>query len=81
MKSRRREIMNRPSIILANKMDMFPINDVGLGRREEILYSLSNAAEEVGIVCEKENILGISAGVSGEGLQILSKRLRSVLDK
>ena len=81
MKRRRREIMNRPSIILANKMDMFPINDVGLGRREEILDSLSNAAEEVGIVCEKENILGISAGVSGEGLQILSKRLRSVLDK
>eukprot|EP00956_Cyclotella_meneghiniana_P000657 scaffold709_cov67-Cyclotella_meneghiniana.AAC.9 len=81
MKRRRREIMNRPSIILANKMDLFPKDDVGLGRREEILDQLANTAEEVGIVCEKENILGVSAGVSGEGLQILSKRLRSVLDE
>jgi Obg family GTPase CgtA len=79
MKRRRREIMKRPSLILANKMDLIPQNDAGLGRREELLFQLAAAAEEVGIECEPENILGISAGVSGEGLQVLSKRLRNVL--
>ena len=79
MKRRRREIMNRPSLILANKMDLIPHDDVGLGRRQEILHRLAVAADELGIVCERENILGVSAGVTGEGLQILSKRLRSVL--
>lgn len=79
MKRRRREIMKRPSLILANKMDLIPQNDAGLGRREELLFQLAAVAEEVGIECEQENILGISAGVSGEGLQVLSKRLRNVL--
>ncbi|KAL3783296.1 hypothetical protein HJC23_007965 [Cyclotella cryptica] len=79
MKRRRREIMNRPSLILANKMDLIPKNEVGLGRREELLFHLGNAAEEVGINCEKDNIMGISAGVTGEGLQVLSKQLRNVL--
>lgn len=79
MKRRRREIMKRPSLILANKMDLIPQNDAGLGRREELLHQLAMTAEEVGIVCEDENILGISAGVTGEGLQILSKKLRNIL--
>ena len=79
MKRRRREIMNRPSLILANKMDLIPNDNAGLVRRQEILHRLAMAADELGIVCERENILGISAGVTGEGLQVLSKRLRSVL--
>ena len=79
MKRRRREIMKRPSLILANKMDLIPDHDAGLGRREELFSRLANTAEEIGIVCGKENILGVSAGVTGEGLQILSKKLRSVL--
>jgi Obg family GTPase CgtA len=81
MKRRRREIMSRPSLILANKMDLIPANDANLGRREELLFQLALAAEEVGIVCERDNILGISAGVTGEGLHVLSKQLRSVLNE
>jgi Obg family GTPase CgtA len=76
---RRIEIMNRPSLILANKMDLIPEGDVGMGRREELLFQLGRVADEVGIVCEKDNILGVSAGVSGEGLSVLSKKLRRVL--
>ena len=76
---RRSEIMKRPSLILANKMDLIPQDDIGLGRREEILFQLREAAKEVGIACKEENIFGISAGVSGEGLLVLSKRLRQVV--
>ena len=76
---RRIEIMNRPSLILANKMDLIPEGDVGMGRREEFLFQLGRVADDVGIVCEKDNILGVSAGVSGEGLSVLSKKLRRVL--
>ena len=74
---RRREIMNRPSLILANKMDLF-LED---GRKEELLFQLGEVAEEVGINCEPGDILGVSAGVTGEGLRVLSRRLREVVNK
>jgi len=81
MRRRRKEIMNRPSLILANKMDLIPEVDANIGRREEIIFQLGQAAEEVGIVCDHGDIMGISAGVTGEGLQALSKQLRrTVLD-
>ena len=76
MRRRRKEIMNRPSLILANKMDLIPEVDANMGRREEILFQLSQVAEEVGIVCDRSNVMGISAGVTGEGLRVLSKQLR-----
>lgn len=76
MRRRRREIMNRPSLILANKMDLFPKD---AGRKEELLFQLGKVAEEVGINCKKNDILGVSAGVTGEGLRVLSKRLREVV--
>ena len=79
MRRRRREIMNRPSLILANKMDLIPEEEAGMGRREELLFQLSQAAKEVGIVCDHSDIFAISAGVSGEGLRGLSKRLRQVV--
>lgn len=79
MRRRRREIMNRPSLILANKMDLIPEGDSGMGRREELLFQLSQVAEEVGIACDDSDIIGISAGVSGEGLRVLSKRLRQIV--
>lgn len=79
MRRRRREIMNRPSLILANKMDLIPEIDAGMGRREELLFQLGQAGEEVGIFCEHDDIQGISAGVTGEGLRGLSKRLRQVV--
>ena len=74
---RRREIMNRPSLILANKMDLFSED----GRKEELLFQLGEVAEEVGINCEQGDILGVSAGVTGEGLRMLSRRLREVVSK
>lgn len=79
MRRRRKEIMNRPSLILANKMDLMPEIDVGVGRREELLFQLGKVAEEVGIFCGAVDIKGISAGVTGEGLRGLSKRLRQVV--
>lgn len=79
MRKRRREIMNRPSLILANKMDLISEVDAGIGRRDELLFHLSQVAKEVGIVTESHDILGISAGVTGEGLKVLSKRLRQVV--
>lgn len=75
MRRRRRDIMNRPSLILANKMDLFAED----GRKEELLFRLARVAEEVGINCKREDILGVSAGVSGEGLRVLSRRLREVV--
>ena len=75
MRRRRRDIMNRPSLILANKMDLFAED----GRKEELLFRLARVAEEVGINCKEEDILGVSAGVSGEGLRVLSRRLREVV--
>jgi GTP-binding protein len=74
---RRREIMNRPSLILANKMDLFSED----GRKEELQFQLGKVAEEVGINCKQGDILGVSAGVTGEGLRVLSRRLREVVNK
>ena len=74
---RRRDIMNRPSLILANKMDLFSEN----GRKEELLFQLGKVAQEVGINCKSSDVLGISAGVTGEGLRVLSRRLREVVTK
>ena len=74
---RRREIMNRPSLILANKMDLFTED----GRKEELLFQLGKVAEEVGINCKAGDILGVSAGVTGEGLRVLSRRLRDLVTK
>ncbi|KAL9188389.1 hypothetical protein ACHAXT_006767 [Thalassiosira profunda] len=79
MRRRRREIMERPSLILANKMDLISEEEAGMGRREELLFQLARVAEEVGIVCMSDDVLGISARVTGEGLQGLSKRLRQVV--
>ena len=80
MRRRRREIMHRPSLILANKMDLIPEIDAEIGRREELLFQLGKVAEEEGISCGADDIKGISAGVTGEGLRVLSKRLRQVVN-
>ena len=37
--------------------------------------------EEVGINCKAGDILGVSAGVTGEGLRVLSRRLRDLVTK
>ena len=80
IRRRRIEIMNRPSLILANKIDLLHKQDTVVGRREEILYQLSQGADEVGIARASDGILRISAGGSGEGLNVLSKKLRGAVE-
>lgn len=68
------DMMNRPSLLVANKMDLIPGED----ERESLLFDLAVTAEEVGIDYRGE-ILGISAGVTGEGLGPLSKAMRRIV--
>ena len=79
VRRRREEIMNRPSLILANKMDLISEEDAIMGKREELHRELLKVAKEVGIACEYDDILETSARVTGEGLQVLSKRLRQIV--
>ena len=67
-------MMNRPSLLVANKMDLIPEEE----ERESLLFDLSVTAEEAGIDYRGE-ILGISAGVTGEGLGPLSKAMRKIV--
>ena len=67
------DMMNRRSIIIANKTDLLDERQV-----QEIIRDLGSVAEEVGIQYEGD-ILGISAGVTGQGLPPLSKAIRSIV--
>ena len=75
------EIMDRPLLVLANEMDLIRDADAGMGKGEELLLRLGRAAEDVGIRCMSGDILGISAGVTGKGLRVLSKQLRQVVEE
>ena len=68
------DMMNRPSLLVANKMDLIPDEE----ERESLLFDLAVTAEEAGIDYRGE-ILGISAGVTGEGLGPLSKAMRRIV--
>jgi GTP-binding protein len=67
------DMMNRRSIIIANKTDLLDERQV-----QEIIRDLGSVAEEVGIQYEGD-ILGISAGVTGQGLPPLSKAIRRIV--
>jgi GTPase len=67
-------MMDRNSLICANKMDL--IKDES--QRKEIMLGLSSVAEASGIRLQGD-ILGISAGVSGEGLSTLSEAIRNIV--
>jgi GTP-binding protein len=67
------DMMNRRSIIIANKTDLLDERQI-----QEIIRGLGSAAEEVGIRYEGD-ILGISAGVTGQGLSPLSKAIRRIV--
>ena len=47
--------------------------------REEIYLALDDMAKEKGIISH-EGVLGISAGVTGEGLPHLSKSIRELVE-
>lgn len=68
------DMMNRPALLVANKMDLI----AGETQRESLLFDLAVAAEDVGID-HHGDVLGISAGVTGEGLSLLSKSIRTVV--
>ncbi len=69
------DMMTRPALVVANKLDLITDNDL----REEILLALSDVATEKGILFNND-VLGISAGVSGEGLGDLSKSIRDLVE-
>jgi len=69
------DMMTRPALVVANKLDLILDNEL----RTEILQALSDVATDKGILFNNE-VLGISAGVSGEGLGCLSKSIRSLVE-
>jgi Obg family GTPase CgtA len=69
------DMLERPALVVANKMDL--IQDPNL--QDEILIAISITALDCGINFNGE-VHGISAGVTGEGLGILSSSIRSLVD-
>ena len=68
-------MMTRPTLVVANKLDLVQNND----HQNEILYAISETALECGLNFDGE-VHGISAGVTGEGLGPLSASIRSLLE-
>jgi GTPase len=67
------DMLNRRALVVANKLDLLKE-----GELDDIMVKLEIAAEEAGIQLFGD-VLGISAGVSGEGLSPLSQAMRSVV--
>jgi len=67
-------LLNRRALIVANKVDLLSEEE-----RFEVVGLLREAAVEIGLQCHRQAI-PISAGVSGEGLAVLSEALRDVVD-
>jgi Obg family GTPase CgtA len=73
-------LYDRNALIVANKVDLIPTAE----ERDELLVEIGLAAELSGIKIFDDNdnqtqVLGISAGVTGEGLPLLSKKIRSIV--
>lgn len=68
-------LLERRALVVANKLDLLTEEQAF-----EILEALGQAAKEAGINCE-QNVLGISAGVSGQGLGPLSREIRNIVTK
>jgi Obg family GTPase CgtA len=67
------DMVNRRSLVVANKLDL--LDEI---ETQEVLLGLGSIAEEVGINVDQD-VLGISAGVTGEGLAPLSRAIRKVV--
>lgn len=67
------DMLTRPSLVVANKLDLLNTDET-----EETLFALETAANDAGLDFSGD-ILGISAGVTGVGLEPLSKAIRSVV--
>ncbi|KAI2510290.1 GTP1/OBG [Fragilaria crotonensis] len=69
------DLMNRPAIVAANKVDLLSKSD-----SIELFHELGKVASEAGILFNGE-VMGISAGVTGEGLSPLSRKIRSLVQQ
>ena len=69
------DMMNRTTLVVANKIDL-----VSPDRGEELLLELRAVAEACGIQFVGD-VLGISAGVTGEGLSTLTKAMRNIVEE
>jgi Obg family GTPase CgtA len=69
-------LLDRRAIVVANKLDLFASGNSD--KASELLTTLTDTAEEIGIQFNGTTI-GISAGVTGEGLGTLTKELRRVV--
>ena len=69
-------LMERRALVVANKIDLIPPEQL-----PEILHEIEELACSLGILDhpEDEGVLGISAGVTGDGLAKLSKAIREVV--
>lgn len=67
------DMLNRRCLVVANKVDLLLEDE-----REEICSKLQDKGEEAGIRMETD-VLGISAGATGEGLPLLTKAIRNTV--
>lgn len=67
------DMLNRRALVVANKMDLLAERD-----RKDIMDGLMSVVTESGIQIEGD-IIGISAGVTGEGLGELTSSMRKVV--
>lgn len=72
-------LYNRNALVVANKMDLIQT----LEEREKLMIEIGLVAEEAGIqvLGGPSNVLGVSAGVTGEGLAVLSKEIRYIVSR
>lgn len=68
-------LLERRAIVVANKIDLLTPE-----RMPEVLHAIGEAAKALGIDCDQD-VIGISAGVTGEGLSALSQTIRDVVSQ
>ena len=68
-------MMERPALVVVNKLDLIESEE----ERQEILLNVGLAVEETGIQINGD-VIGISAGVTGEGLRELSQAIRDTVE-
>jgi GTP-binding protein len=68
-------MLKRRALVIANKIDLIKED-----RLAETLLSISEAAKDLGIQTDHD-VLGISAGVTGDGIGVLSKAIRDVVTR
>jgi GTPase len=69
------ELLTRPALVVANKVDL-----LSEAESSELKFELQKVAEHAGLRFNG-NVLGISAGVTGEGLALLSRQIREIVEQ